>query len=103
MAGFSGTSHEGSAARAGPASATCLPYNNYGIAVNAGKYAHFTHYYQGEKGLLTMLKARQEYRLLETSLVAASTAVARAAGVTAPCYRPVGARSCGHGRSRTTD
>ena len=30
------------------------PINNYGIAVNAGQYAHFTHYYQGEKGMLTM-------------------------------------------------
>ncbi|HYC52337.1 MAG TPA: M1 family metallopeptidase [Gemmatimonadaceae bacterium] len=30
------------------------PVNNYGIAVNAGRYAHFTHYYQGEAGMLTM-------------------------------------------------
>jgi aminopeptidase N len=30
------------------------PINNYGISVNAGRYAHFTEYYQGEKGTLTM-------------------------------------------------
>lgn len=30
------------------------PINNYGIAVNAGRYAHFTDYYQGERGTLTM-------------------------------------------------
>ncbi len=30
------------------------PINNYGIAVNAAKYAHFTDYYRGEGGLLTM-------------------------------------------------
>ena len=30
------------------------PINNYNIAVNAGRYAHFTTYYAGEGGLLTM-------------------------------------------------
>jgi aminopeptidase N len=30
------------------------PINNYGIAVNAGQYAHFAHVYQGERGPLTM-------------------------------------------------
>jgi aminopeptidase N len=30
------------------------PINNYGIAVNAAKYAHFTDYYKGELGVLTM-------------------------------------------------
>jgi aminopeptidase N len=30
------------------------PINNYNIAVNAGRYAHFTEYYQGERGTLTM-------------------------------------------------
>ena len=30
------------------------PINNYGIAANAAKYAHFTDYYTGEKGVLTM-------------------------------------------------
>jgi aminopeptidase N len=30
------------------------PINNYGIAVNAAKYAHFTDYYQGERGTLTL-------------------------------------------------
>ena len=30
------------------------PINNYGISVNAGHYAHFTEYYQGEKGPLTL-------------------------------------------------
>jgi aminopeptidase N len=30
------------------------PINNYGIAVNAAKYAHFTDYYKGELGTLTM-------------------------------------------------
>ena len=30
------------------------PINNYGISVNAAKYAHFTDYYKGENGVLTM-------------------------------------------------
>lgn len=30
------------------------PINNYGIAVNTARYAHFTDYYQGERGMLTM-------------------------------------------------
>ena len=30
------------------------PINNYGITVNAAKYAHFTDYYKGELGMLTM-------------------------------------------------
>lgn len=30
------------------------PINNYGIAVNAARYAHFTKYLQGEAGMLTM-------------------------------------------------
>ncbi|MBA3340402.1 MAG: M1 family metallopeptidase [Gemmatimonadaceae bacterium] len=30
------------------------PINNYGIAVNAGRYAHFAQFYQGERGPLTM-------------------------------------------------
>lgn len=30
------------------------PINNYGVAVNAGSYAHFTDVYQGEKGPLTL-------------------------------------------------
>lgn len=30
------------------------PINNYNVAVNAGRYAHFTHFYQGERGTLTM-------------------------------------------------
>jgi aminopeptidase N len=30
------------------------PINNYGIAVNAGSYAHYTEIYQGEKGELTL-------------------------------------------------
>jgi aminopeptidase N len=30
------------------------PINAYGIAVNAARYAHFTEYYQGENGTLTM-------------------------------------------------
>jgi aminopeptidase N len=30
------------------------PINNYGIAVNAGHYAHFGQYFQGERGPLTM-------------------------------------------------
>jgi aminopeptidase N len=30
------------------------PINNYGIAVNAGRYGHFTQYHAGEGGTLTM-------------------------------------------------
>ncbi|MEX0890583.1 MAG: M1 family metallopeptidase [Gemmatimonadota bacterium] len=30
------------------------PINNYGIAVNAGDYAHWTEFYQGEAGILTL-------------------------------------------------
>ncbi|MEX2154754.1 MAG: M1 family metallopeptidase [Gemmatimonadaceae bacterium] len=30
------------------------PINNYGIAVNAARYARFTDYYEGERGTLTM-------------------------------------------------
>lgn len=30
------------------------PINNYNIAVNAGRYAHFTDYYVGERGTLSM-------------------------------------------------
>ncbi|HEU4995487.1 MAG TPA: M1 family metallopeptidase [Gemmatimonadaceae bacterium] len=30
------------------------PINNYSVAVNAGRYAHFTDYYAGERGMLTM-------------------------------------------------
>ena len=30
------------------------PINNYGIAVNAGHYAHFGHFFEGERGTLTM-------------------------------------------------
>jgi aminopeptidase N len=30
------------------------PINNYGVSVNAAKYAHFTDYYQGERGTLTL-------------------------------------------------
>jgi len=30
------------------------PINNYGIAVNAGDYAHWTEFYQGEAGVLTL-------------------------------------------------
>jgi aminopeptidase N len=30
------------------------PINNYGVAVNAGSYAHFSDVYQGEKGELTL-------------------------------------------------
>lgn len=30
------------------------PINNYGVTVNAAKYAHFTDYYKGERGMLTM-------------------------------------------------
>lgn len=30
------------------------PINNYNVAVNAGTYAHFTDYFVGEKGMLTM-------------------------------------------------
>jgi aminopeptidase N len=30
------------------------PINNYGVAVNAARYAHFTDYYKGELGVLTM-------------------------------------------------
>ena len=30
------------------------PINNYGISVNAAKYAHFTDYFPGERGILTM-------------------------------------------------
>jgi len=30
------------------------PINNYGIAVNAGQYAHFAQFHQGERGPLTM-------------------------------------------------
>ncbi|MGH6690800.1 MAG: M1 family metallopeptidase, partial [Gammaproteobacteria bacterium] len=30
------------------------PINNYNVSVNAGAYAHFTDYYAGEKGTLTM-------------------------------------------------
>jgi aminopeptidase N len=30
------------------------PINNYGVSVNAAKYSHFTDYYQGELGVLTM-------------------------------------------------
>ena len=30
------------------------PINNYNVAVNAARYAHFTDYYKGEQGVLTM-------------------------------------------------
>ena len=30
------------------------PINNYNVAVNAARYAHFTDYYPGERGILTM-------------------------------------------------
>ncbi|RMH15782.1 MAG: M1 family peptidase [Gemmatimonadetes bacterium] len=30
------------------------PINNYGIAINAGRYAHWSEVYQGERGLLTL-------------------------------------------------
>jgi aminopeptidase N len=30
------------------------PINNYGVAVNAARYAHFTDYFQGEQGTLTL-------------------------------------------------
>jgi aminopeptidase N len=30
------------------------PINNYGISVNAGRYAHFSEFYQGERGPLTL-------------------------------------------------
>ena len=30
------------------------PINNYNVSVNAGRYAHFTDYYAGENGVLTM-------------------------------------------------
>ncbi|CAN5600799.1 hypothetical protein BH23GEM10_BH23GEM10_07530 [soil metagenome] len=38
------------------------PINNYNIAINAGSYAHFTRFYEGEGGLLTLDYWPLDYR-----------------------------------------